>query len=105
MEHKWNDSDRGKPEKSLCPSATLSTTNPSWTVASSNQSLHGEKPASVVHEFAFWARRQVSSHWRHINLLLFSTVDGSRFIPVTIVSVYRLDDRVYIPGRDKGFFL
>jgi hypothetical protein len=33
MEHRWNDIDRGKPKYwgKTCPSATLSTTNPTWT--------------------------------------------------------------------------
>jgi hypothetical protein len=33
MEHWWNEIDRGKPKYSgkTCPSATVSTTNPTWT--------------------------------------------------------------------------
>jgi hypothetical protein len=37
MEHRWNETDRGKPKYSgggggkTCPSATLSTKNPTWT--------------------------------------------------------------------------
>jgi hypothetical protein len=33
MEHQWNESDRGKPttQRKTCPSATLSTTNLTWT--------------------------------------------------------------------------
>jgi hypothetical protein len=34
VEHRWNDTDREKPknsEKKPVPSATLSTTNPTWT--------------------------------------------------------------------------
>ena len=33
MEHQWNEIDRGKPttRRKTCPSATLSTTNPTWT--------------------------------------------------------------------------
>jgi hypothetical protein len=34
MEHRWNEIDRGKSKYSgekTCPSATLSTTNPTWT--------------------------------------------------------------------------
>jgi hypothetical protein len=38
-------SDRPVREKS-CPSATLSTTNPTWTDQESNPGLHGEKPAT-----------------------------------------------------------
>jgi hypothetical protein len=33
MEHQWNEIERGKPttRRKTCPSATLSTTNPTWT--------------------------------------------------------------------------
>jgi hypothetical protein len=37
-----NRSTRGKP----CPSATLSTTNPTWTDLGSNPGLRGERPAT-----------------------------------------------------------
>jgi hypothetical protein len=37
-----NRSDRGK----TCPSATLSTTNPTWTDPGSNPGLRGERPAT-----------------------------------------------------------
>jgi hypothetical protein len=30
----------------ICPSATLSTTNPTWTVPGSNPDLRGERPAT-----------------------------------------------------------
>jgi hypothetical protein len=43
MEHRWNEIDRGKPKYSggggTCPSATLSTTNPTWTNLGSNLGL------------------------------------------------------------------
>jgi hypothetical protein len=42
MEHRWNEIDRGKPKYSggkPCPSATLSTTNPTWTHPGSNPGL------------------------------------------------------------------
>jgi hypothetical protein len=47
MEHRWNEIDRGKPKyygEKTCPSATLSTTNPTWTDPASNPGLHGERP-------------------------------------------------------------
>jgi hypothetical protein len=48
MEHRWNDINRGKPKDSekSCPSATLSTTSPTWTALSTNQGLRDEKPAT-----------------------------------------------------------
>jgi hypothetical protein len=43
-EHRWNETDRGKPttRRKTCPSATLSTTNPTWT----DPGLRGERPAT-----------------------------------------------------------
>jgi hypothetical protein len=55
MEHRWNEIDRGKPKYSgenrstrgkTCPSATLSTTNPTWTDPGSSPGLRGERPAT-----------------------------------------------------------
>jgi hypothetical protein len=47
-ETQWNDNDREKPKKSeeTCPSATLSTTNPTWTDPGVNPGLQGERPAT-----------------------------------------------------------
>jgi hypothetical protein len=46
MEHRWNETDRGKPKYSggKPPSATLSTINPTWTDAGSNPGLRSERP-------------------------------------------------------------
>jgi hypothetical protein len=40
----WNDIDRenGRTRRKPCPSATLSTTNPTWTDPGMNPGLHGE---------------------------------------------------------------
>jgi hypothetical protein len=49
MEHRWNEIDRGKPKNSgekTCPSATLSTTNPTWTGPGSNPGCRGGRPAA-----------------------------------------------------------
>jgi hypothetical protein len=48
MEHQWNETDRGKPitRRKTCPSATLSTTNFTWTDPGSNPGLCGERPAT-----------------------------------------------------------
>jgi hypothetical protein len=48
MEHQWNEIDRGKPttRRKTCPSATLSTTNLTWTDPESNPGLRGERPAT-----------------------------------------------------------
>jgi hypothetical protein len=42
MERRWNEIDRGKPKYSggkACPSATLSTANPTWTDPGSNTGI------------------------------------------------------------------
>jgi hypothetical protein len=47
MESWWNDTDRGKTEElgeKTCPSATLSTTNPTWTDPGKNPGLCGGRP-------------------------------------------------------------
>jgi hypothetical protein len=52
MKWTWeNRSNRGK----TCPSATLSTTNPTWTDLGSNPGLRGERPATnrLSHGTAF----------------------------------------------------
>jgi hypothetical protein len=48
MEHRWNEIDRGKPKYwgKTCPSATLSTTNPTWTDPGSNPGLRGGRLAT-----------------------------------------------------------
>jgi hypothetical protein len=54
--------DRGKPKNSekICPIATLSTTNPTWTDLGANMSLCGERPATnrLSHDTALWSRNQ-----------------------------------------------
>jgi hypothetical protein len=48
MEHQWNEIDRGKQttRRKTCPSATLSTTNPTWTDPGSNPGLRNGRPAT-----------------------------------------------------------
>jgi hypothetical protein len=48
MEHQWNEIDREKPttRRKTCPSATLSTTNPTWTDPGSKPGLRGVRPAT-----------------------------------------------------------
>jgi hypothetical protein len=45
---RWNENWQGKPKYSekTCPSATLSTTNPTWSDLGSNPSCRGGKPAT-----------------------------------------------------------
>ena len=47
-EHQWNEIDRGKPttRRKTRPSATLSTTNPTWTDPGSNPGLRSGRPAT-----------------------------------------------------------
>jgi hypothetical protein len=46
-ERRWNDTDRGnrRTRRKTCPSATLSTTNPTWIDPGANPGLRGERPA------------------------------------------------------------
>jgi hypothetical protein len=57
MEHRWKEIDRGKPKYSEknCPSATLFTTNPTWTDPGLNPGFRGERPATnrLSHGTAF----------------------------------------------------
>jgi hypothetical protein len=49
MEHRWNEIDRRKPKYlggKTCPSATLSTTNPTRTDSGSKPGLQGGRPAT-----------------------------------------------------------
>jgi hypothetical protein len=48
MEHRWHETDVKKPTYSgkTCASATLSTTNPTWTDPGSNPGVRGERPAT-----------------------------------------------------------
>jgi hypothetical protein len=48
MEHQWNKINRGKPttRRKTCPSATLSSTNLTWTDPGSNPGLRGERPVT-----------------------------------------------------------
>jgi hypothetical protein len=48
MEHQWNEIDRGKPttRRKTCPSAILSTTNPTWIDAGSNPGVRSGRPAT-----------------------------------------------------------
>jgi hypothetical protein len=45
MEQQWNDIDgeNQRTQIKTCPSATLSTTNTTWTALAANLGLHGEK--------------------------------------------------------------
>jgi hypothetical protein len=48
-EPRWNDIDRRKPKKSekTCPSATLSTTKPTWTDPGVNPGLRYERSTTI----------------------------------------------------------
>jgi hypothetical protein len=48
MEHQWNEIDRENRQlgEKTCPSATLSTTNPTWTDPGSNPGFRSERPAT-----------------------------------------------------------
>jgi hypothetical protein len=76
MEHRWNETDRGKPKYSgkTCPSVTLSTTNPTWTDPGSNPGLRGERPATnrLSHGTAEWSLTFKCFGLKFCTQLLFS---------------------------------
>jgi hypothetical protein len=82
MEHQWNEIDRRKPtaRRKTCSSATLSTTNPTWTDPGSNPILRSERPATnrLSHGTAF------SVMLRRVDLCLspyhFATITNYPFL-------------------------
>ena len=49
MEHWWNDTDMEEQKHSeieTCPSATMSSTNPTWPSLGSNAGLRGDRPTA-----------------------------------------------------------
>ena len=57
MGHWWNDTDRSelKYSEKTCPSATLSTINPTWMAPQSNPGLRGQRSKfnRLIHGIAF----------------------------------------------------
>jgi hypothetical protein len=72
-ERRWNDSDRGKPKtwEKNCPSATLSTTNPTRIDPGANPGFRGERPATnhLSHDTAYFL---VISILHHSGVWLYS---------------------------------
>jgi hypothetical protein len=58
----WNDDWQGKPKYSekICPSATLSTTNPTWPDLGSNPGRRGGKPATNSLSYGTAISRQIN---------------------------------------------
>jgi hypothetical protein len=70
MEHRWNEIDRKETEvfgEKTCPSATLSTTNPTWTDLGLNPGLRGERAAT-----------NRLSHGRTKGRLVFPSINNSK---------------------------
>jgi hypothetical protein len=68
MKARWNDIDRRnqKTQSKSCPSATLSTTNSTWTDLDANPSLRGEKRAiNRLSRCTDWKQKQSSPATRH----------------------------------------
>jgi hypothetical protein len=65
-QHWWNDTDGGKPmySEKTCPTATLSTTNFTWTNLKSNLGLRGEKSVTnpLENKSAFYKYIYYISH-------------------------------------------
>jgi hypothetical protein len=87
MEHQWNEIYRGKPTTrgETCPSATLSTTNLTWTDPGSNPGLRGERPATnrLSHGTTFTAKlllKTTTVRYRPLRLIHWWT----RFVTLSI---------------------
>jgi hypothetical protein len=87
---RWNENWQGKPKYSeiTCPSATLSTTNPTWTDLGSNTGRRGGNPVtnrlSYGHDPAHYVtsgRRLMSQHQlRHMYLCLLLLPSVVRYL-------------------------
>jgi hypothetical protein len=85
MEHQWDESDREEPttRRKTCPSATLSTKNPTWSDLGSNPGLRGERPATnrLSHGTAYYSDilcgvTSLGWIWNSLNAINFySSVD------------------------------
>jgi hypothetical protein len=60
----WNDIDRGnrRTQRKICPSATLSTTDPTWIDMGVNLGFWGERPAITCLNHGMVNRLEVSFH-------------------------------------------
>jgi hypothetical protein len=77
MEHRWNEINRGKPENrstrgKTCPSATLSTTNPTWTDPGWTRAsaVRGSMELASCHPSGDWnfevVPRVLENLWTHV---------------------------------------
>ena len=106
MEHQWNEIDRGKPttRRKPCPSATLSTTNLTWTDPGSNPGLRCEMPATdrLSHGTAFCIHF-VNSQWAcHGLCVSHRLIDAEARIQcqVSLCGIYDVQN-----GTGSGFSL
>jgi hypothetical protein len=101
-EWRWNDiltRENRRTRRETCPSATLSTTNPTWLDPGENLGLRGERPATnhLSHSTAYiTAIVRTSLSWEHIRMILKYSV---------WLRAGRPGDRGSIPSGGKGFFL
>jgi len=98
-ERRWNDIDREnrRTRRKTCPSATLSTTNPTWIDPGANPGLRGERPATnrLSHGTA-------ACSWLPIKFIRNDDVSQSRRLPLT--DGCGLDDRGLIPVLVLEFY-
>jgi hypothetical protein len=80
MEHRWNEIDRGK----TCPSATLSTTNPTWTDPAANRLSHGTAYITLFSD----SDKSLSA--RLYNTLITSTTFFITFVTQLLYTAYIL---------------
>jgi hypothetical protein len=69
MEHQWGEN--WSTRRKTCPSATLSTTNPTWIDPGSNPGLRGGRPAAnrLSHGTALWEYLQIFLNVQEVWLL------------------------------------
>jgi hypothetical protein len=93
MELRWNDNDRGNPKNSrkTCLSATLSTTNPTWTDLGTNPGRRGEKPATNRLSYVTTSNTHVTFHLHFaMSSLTFSKTQATLlFVPLSLKAEFK----------------
>jgi hypothetical protein len=103
---RWNESSQGKPKYSekTCPSATLSTTNPTWPELISNPGRRGGKPAT--NRLSYGAASTRCSNFRYLprKFILNKTPVSRKLlhadIPVTAVKIHLLSFHAFNMARN-----
>jgi hypothetical protein len=75
MEQRWNDADRGnrRTRRGIYPSATLTTTNHTWTNLGVSPGLHGEKPETNRLSYGTATRSPYFDYFVYLLIFPFSS--------------------------------